>query len=226
MQSPNWYALRSKPRQEDALYQRLLAEAVEVYYPRLPVRTVNPRARKVRPYFPGYMFVRIDLADTGMVKFQWMYFSAGLVCFDDIPAPVPDTVIEGIRKTIDRLTCNGRQYYDELAHGQAVRVRSGPLEGYYGIFDTRISGGERVRLLLELLSGQTMTVEMDADRVEATRRTTPPQPSPARGGSQAAPTRPSGKRGGSQVTPPRSSPKRDESDANTSRPSGKGGGSG
>jgi transcription antitermination factor NusG len=167
MHSPIWYTLQSKPRQEDTLWQYLRNEGHEVYYPLLPVRPANPRAKKIRPYFPGYMFVHIDIDVVGLVKFKWMPFSSGLVCFDDIPAPLPDHLIDGIRQTIDKLTCGGRQYYDELVHGQPVLVRSGPMEGYTGIFDTRLSGGERVRLLLDYMYGRTMVVEMDAARVEA-----------------------------------------------------------
>jgi transcriptional antiterminator RfaH len=36
------------------------------------VRPVNPRARKTRPYFPGYLFVQADLAAVGLVEFRWM----------------------------------------------------------------------------------------------------------------------------------------------------------
>ena len=169
MLTASWYAMRSKPHQEDALWQQLKKDGHDVYFPLLPVRAVNPRARKIRPYFPGYLFVHVDLTATGLVAFRWMPFCGGLVCFDDIPAPIPDHLIDGIRRTIDRLTHGGTQYYDELVHGQPVRVCSGPMEGYSGIFDARISGGERVRLLLEYMHGRTVVVEMEAARVKAAR---------------------------------------------------------
>jgi transcriptional antiterminator RfaH len=146
------------------------ADGIETYYPRLPVRTVNPRARKVQPYFPGYLFVHIDVGKTGLVKFKWMPFCSGLVCFDDVPAPVPDPLIDGIRRTIDKLTRGGTQFYDELVHGQPVRVRSGAFEGYTGIFDARLSGGERVRLLLDLLNGRSAVAVVEAARVEPLKR--------------------------------------------------------
>ena len=166
----SWYALQSKPHQEDVLCRYLKAGEVETYYPRLPVRTVNPRARKIKPYFPGYMFVHIDVQTCGAGKFDRMPYANGLVCFGDEPSPVPDHLIDGIRRTIDQLTCSGRQWCDVFAHGQPVRVRSGAFEGYYGIFDTRLSSGERVRLLLELLNGQTVALEIDAARLEPVKR--------------------------------------------------------
>jgi transcriptional antiterminator RfaH len=165
-----WYALQSKPHQEDVLWQFLKAEEIETYYPRLPVRSVKKHARTIRPYFPGYLFVHIDVRALGVSKFKWMPHSNGLVSFGDEPAPVLDTLITEVRLSIDKLTCSGRQWYDELVHGEKVRIHSGPFEGYEGIFDVRISGGERVRLLLELLNGQRVVLETDAARVEPIKR--------------------------------------------------------
>ena len=152
------------------MWRRLDADGTETFYPHLPVRTVNPRARKVQPYFPSYLFVHIDIDETGLVKFKWMPFSSGLVCFDCIPVRVPDHLIDGIRRTIDRLTCGGTHFYDELVHGQPVRVRSGAFDGYTGIFDTRLSGGDRVRLLLDLLNGRSAVAVIEAARVEPIKR--------------------------------------------------------
>ena len=169
MKTLRWYALQSKPHQEDALWQHLKAAETDTYYPRLPVRTVNPRARKIRPYFPGYLFVHVDLEETGLAKFKWMPYAVGLVSFDDVPASVPDLLIDGIRRTIDQLLQSGNPWGDELAPGDPVRIRSGPFEGYRGVFDTRLSGGDRVRVLLEMLRGQTVALDIEAARLESAK---------------------------------------------------------
>ena len=39
----------------------------------------------------------------------------------------------------------------ELRVGDRVRVTGGPFEGYEGVFDARLSGADRVRVLLELI---------------------------------------------------------------------------
>ena len=61
----HWYALRSKPCKEDILWRQVGLRGFECFYPRLRVKPVNPRSRKIRPYFPGYMFVRADLSEAG-----------------------------------------------------------------------------------------------------------------------------------------------------------------
>ena len=166
--SVHWYALQSKPRKEEALWRQVQASGVEAYYPSLRVRPVNPRARKIRPYFPGYLFIRTDLEVTGLSSFQWMPQAVGLVSFGGIPAPVPDALIISIRHLIDALTESGTQWYDELAHGDQVRIQSGPFAGYEAMFDIRLSGSERVRVLLQLLSGQNVALELDAAQLDPT----------------------------------------------------------
>ena len=89
----SWYALRSKPRKEEVLWKQLLARDIEVYFPRIRVHPVNPRSRKLRPYFPGYMFVQADLDEVGLSKFNWMPFAIGLVSFDGVPAVIPENLM-------------------------------------------------------------------------------------------------------------------------------------
>ena len=85
-----WYALRTKPRKEPALAQYLRAEGLECFYPQLRVNPVNPRARKTKPYFPGYLFLHTDLVRVGRNRFRWIPGSLGLVRFGGEPALVQE----------------------------------------------------------------------------------------------------------------------------------------
>ncbi len=149
-----WYALRSKPRKEDAVWRQLRVEDIEVFYPRLRVNPVNPRSQKIKPYFPGYMFVYIDLEQTGVSRFQWMPHTLGLVSFGGEPSHVPDNLIIELRKRITEIAEAGGELFDGLHSGDTVRISSGPFQGYEAIFDTRLPGNERVRVLLELLTNK------------------------------------------------------------------------
>ena len=60
-----WYALHVKPHKEQSVDDLLRSREMEVFYPPLKVKPVNPRARKIRPFFPGYMFVYLDLEEAG-----------------------------------------------------------------------------------------------------------------------------------------------------------------
>ena len=150
----SWYALRSKPRKEDVVWRQVLSQGFEVYYPRLRVHPVNPRSRKVKAYFPGYLFVQADVENTGVALFQWMPHTLGLVNFGGEPAVVPDHLVQAIRQRVDQINAAGGEVFDGLKPGQVVWISDGPFRGYEAIFDARLPGNERVRVLLEFLGNR------------------------------------------------------------------------
>jgi transcription antitermination factor NusG len=170
MMSEAWYALRSKPRKEEVLWKQLLARDIEVFFPRIRVHPVNPRSKKLRPYFPGYMFVHVDIDEVGLSKFNWMPFAIGLVSFDSVPATVPENLIHEVRKRVDEIAAAGGEFYDGLKPGDPVRISSGPFAGYEAIFDMRLPGSERVRVLIQMLTDRNMPVELKAGQVQRKKK--------------------------------------------------------
>jgi transcriptional antiterminator RfaH len=163
--SENWYALRSKPRKEEVLYRQVLSRKIEVFYPRLRVNPVNPRAAKVRPYFPGYMFVHVDLEKSGISTFRWMPFSHGLVSFGGEPAVVPPDFIPALRKKLEQINATGGLDFSGLDPGTPVKITDGPFAGYDAIFDVRLPGSVRVRVLLQLLSDRKVPLELHIGQI-------------------------------------------------------------
>ncbi len=157
-----WYVLRSKPNKENLLWEQLGIHNIESYYPRLKVNPVNPRARKVKPYFPGYVFIHTDLDQVASSTLQWMPGAIGFVAFDTQPSIVPESLIHTIQHRVDQVNAVGGEIFEGLKRGDVVTIQSGPFEGYEGIFDVRISGSERVRVLLKLLQGRSTKVEVSA----------------------------------------------------------------
>lgn len=166
-----WYVIRCKPRKEDVVWRQVRNNEFENFYPRIRVNPVNPRSRKIRPYFPGYLFVRVDLEEAGESTFNWMPHAVGLVRFGDEPAVVPDNLVYEIEKRVREINEAGGEVLDGLKAGDKVIIREGPFKGYEAIFDTRLSGSERVRVLLELLSNQRQVpVELDAGQISKGRK--------------------------------------------------------
>lgn len=161
-----WYALRSKPRKEDVLWRQVRVKGYEVYYPRLRVQPVNPRSKKIRPYFPGYMFINVDLEEIGLSTFQWMPHAIGLVNFDGEPATIPDHIVQEIKKRVDAIMEAGGELFEGLHKGDKVRVSDGPFRGYEAIFDARLPGSERVRVLIQMLSDRRLPVELRAGQIK------------------------------------------------------------
>ena len=161
----NWYAISSHPNKEEVLWRHMISKGIEVFYPRIRVQPVNPRSRKVRPYFPGYMFVQIDLDEAGLSTFQWMPYAKGLVSFGGDPAIVPDALIHAIRSKIEAVSADGGENLEGLKSGDTVVIDTGPFEGYEAIFDMRISGSERVRVLLKMLNKGQIPLELKAGSI-------------------------------------------------------------
>jgi transcriptional antiterminator RfaH len=170
LMATHWYAFRSKPRKEEVVWRQVRDRGIEAFYPRLKVNPVNPRSRKIRPYFPGYLFVRVDLETSGLSTFRWMPHAVGLVSFGGEPASVPENLIYAIRQRVEEIAAAGGEVYDGLKPGDKVLINYGPFEGYEAIFDVRIPGSERVRVLLRLLNERRVPVELDAAHIQRIKR--------------------------------------------------------
>jgi transcription antitermination factor NusG len=160
-----WYAVHSHPYKEDLLWKQIQAHGIEGFYPRIRVSPVNPRARKIRPYFPGYLFVHTDLESVGISTFSWMPYSTGLVSFGGEPAIVSEALINTLKQRIQQVEQAGGELFDSLHPGDPVVIQDGPFEGYEAIFDLRLPGSERVRILLKMLSDRHIPLEIRAGQI-------------------------------------------------------------
>ena len=160
-----WYVLHSKPNKEEFVYGQLLANRLEAFCPRIRVQPVNPRARKVKPYFPGYVFVQLDLEHEKTSALGWMPGANGLVSFDGCPADVPDSLIHAIRGRVNEINAAGGELMESLRPGEKVVIQDGPFAGYQAIFDSRLSGVDRVRVLLMVLQKRQIPVELSVGQI-------------------------------------------------------------
>lgn len=172
-----WYALQTKPHKEMAAWHQLLARNLDTFYPHLPIPSARSQRETYKPYFPRYLFVRVNLALVGLSPFQYMPHVIGLVCFGGEPAPVADTLIQAIQRRVTATAAAGGELFDGLRRGDQVSICDGPFTGYDALFDARLSGGERVRVLLQVLGQQGIFLEMNAASIRRARR---PQTASAR----------------------------------------------
>lgn len=160
-----WYALHVKPHKEQSVDNLLRSRDMEVFYPSLKVKPVNPRARKIRPFFPGYLFVYLDLEEAGKNVLSWTEGVYGLVQFGGEPTSVPDVLIEELRMRLEKIQADGGLVREEFEPGDRVQIVEGPFEGYEAIFDTRLSGNDRVQVLLTFLNQQPKRLHIDSSEI-------------------------------------------------------------
>ncbi len=165
-----WYVICSKYRNEMLLWQQLCSRFIEVYYPRVSLRSTKLVSRKARPFFPGYMFVHVDLDVFGRSSLQWMPGAMGLVCFGGEPASVTDSILHGIQERVDQVNAMQEEPCRGLKSGDEVEVYSGPFAGYRGIFGFQLSDRERATVFLRFIRDQQLRVELPVTQIRPTKQ--------------------------------------------------------
>ena len=163
-----WYTLFSKPRKESQIESYLTSKGVETFYPTLKIDPVNPRAARIRGFFPRYLFIRADLGDIGINVLEWVPGAVGLVQFGGVPAEVPDAFIDELRHRLIQIERAGGLHLDGLKRGDRVKITSGPFAGTEAIFDAHLSAEQRVQVLLQWL-GRERKVKLNTNAVEKRR---------------------------------------------------------
>ena len=142
----SWYAIRTKPRQEERAVQNLTSWGITTLAPRLK-RTNGQRDSYL---FPGYIFARLE----GSRMLHDIHFTRGVayvVSFGGIPATISAELIDEIYARIDE---NGVVIHNTITlnPGDHVVIRSGFLRNFVGVFERDLSGNERVQILLRTVS--------------------------------------------------------------------------
>jgi len=161
-----WYVMHSKPQKEALLRERLRIQRIEVFLPSIRVKPINPRARKEQPFFPGYLFVHVDLENIPISELRRIPGSIGLVCYGGEAAYVGDALIRAIQKQVEELNDSANNYVDRFRPGDLVVINDGPFATYKAMFDSRLSGSDRVFVLLELLQGRKMRLELSGRQLQ------------------------------------------------------------
>jgi transcriptional antiterminator RfaH len=157
----SWYALFTKPRREQQVGEILGEKGIETYVPTIHVRQ---RRRTVeRPFFPRYMFARVDFDEVGLSAVQWTPGLTRIVSFGGGPTPVPGVVIDRLKEQLEKLRREGT--FSPFEPGDRVRIVSGPLRDFEAVFDAHLSATDRVRILVEFLHN-VRRVEIDVDDIE------------------------------------------------------------
>jgi transcriptional antiterminator RfaH len=157
-----WFAIQAHPCAEAAAEFSLRSLSIETLLPvvRRPVRHATRATRLVvRALFPGYLFARFSAADS----LRAVIYSRGVVRVlgaGDRPIPVEEAIIQSIRTRIGANGC-----VELIEHGlgvnDRVRITSGPLAGWSGVFERELSDSQRVVILIEALQQVRVVVARD-----------------------------------------------------------------
>jgi transcription antitermination factor NusG len=91
---------------------------------------------------------------------KWILGTLGLVTFANELASLPEDVIQPRRQPVDRLNVDTSKYCKKFTPGDRAMLQSGPFAGYQAIFDSYISGHERVQVLLKMLQNTQIKLDL------------------------------------------------------------------
>jgi len=162
---PHWYAVRTKPKEEDRADFNLRAYRVQTFAPKLKQISTSKyggRRYTVQHLFPPYIFAYFK-ADTQLHNVNYTRGVQHVVSFGGTPIWINDDVINLIKGKVgdDGFVC----LHEELKPGDQVRITSGPLQSLVGVFKRNMSDKERVEVLLNAISYQSHLL-IDREMVE------------------------------------------------------------
>lgn len=161
-----WLCVRTQTKREHVAASQLeRLEGVEVFCPRIRFRRKTKRGKVwfEEALFPGYLFARFD----------WMILSRavssavgvrGLVRFAGECVAVPDFIVETLRSEMRDAPVILMQE-PELKVGDEALMTEGALIGLRAVITQVMPGGERVKILMELMGSQ-IQAEVPVDALE------------------------------------------------------------
>lgn len=161
--SPNWFAVYTKPRQEQTALLNLEGQSFECY---LPMAEGGRQRQSGRgnishcPLFPRYLFLQGDPERQSFASVRSTRGVVGLVRAGFELISIPAAIIAGLKARMHPATGLITVDSNALNAGDKVRVFDGPLAALEGVFKER-RGRCRSLLLLNIL-GQETLVDIDA----------------------------------------------------------------
>jgi len=165
---PSWFAVYTKPRQEQIALENLERQDFRCFLPMAinPYQRRSERKLRIEPLFPRYLFLNAIADQQSLGPVRSTRGVATMVRFGMELARLPETVIRTINKRCDPDTGLVKLDPAPVEPGDKVKVFDGPLAGLEGIFKER--KGEKRALLLAKLLGTESTVEVDALMLQKT----------------------------------------------------------
>ena len=158
----NWFAVVTKPRQEQIALENLQRQGFECFLPMAEnpyQRRTKKQQKRIEPLFPRYLFLNA-IADTqNLAPVRSTMGVISMVRFGTELAVIPEQIINAIKQRITPETGLIKIEAIEIEAGDKVKIFDGPLTGLNGIVQEKDSNNRA--LLLMNLMGRPTKVKVD-----------------------------------------------------------------
>jgi len=158
--SARWYAIHTRSRFEQKVYDGFCSKSIETFLPKVQVmsRRKDRRKKILIPLLPGYVFVHTDLEPEQYWNIIKTVGVVRMVGFEGKPVPANEREIASlmILNGTDR-TVQNRAY---IQKGDMVMIMEGPLKGLMGFYLRHKDQNDKVVVSIELLH-RSLEVEIE-----------------------------------------------------------------
>lgn len=160
-----WYAASVFPGKEGVAERHLRLQGFHPFIPRCVKTIRHARRVETRPaaYFPGYMFIALDVALQRWRSVNGTFGVRSLIMQGERPLPVPSGLVERF------IALTGKDglldFSGGLTAGASVRILSGPFAEMIGRLD-RLDPAGRARVLVAIMNGE-IPVDLDSRELVA-----------------------------------------------------------
>jgi transcription elongation factor/antiterminator RfaH len=148
-----WYAVQTLQYAEKRAQAQLAQQKFRTFLPkrRKTIRHARKLSTVTAAFFPGYLFVQLDLNRDRWRSVNGTFGISSLVMAGELPCPVPSGVVETMLALADDEGL--LQLNSNLKVGASVRMAAGPFAEQLGVID-RLDNAGRIRVLLNILGRQ------------------------------------------------------------------------
>lgn len=159
-----WYLVHTQSGKEKLVVSHLEQQGYRAFLPLYLKKVKVGRATKevTAALFPAYLFVSFERATQNWRPINGTFGVKHLVCFNQIPAKVPNGIMDALFSRIEPSGLIGSAPI--LRAGDKVRIADGPFTGHMAKIEA-LPSSERARLLLEIMS-QWVPIELDQASLE------------------------------------------------------------
>lgn len=160
-----WYVVYTQVNRERDACSHLCRQGFDVYLPQYQKTRRHARKSELvpKPLFPRYMFVYMNLENMRWRAINSTHGVVQLICLGEEPTPVPNGLVENIRKREDEKGWVVPDISEALMPGDTVQVVSGAMRDLIGIFQSK-GDADRVVVLFNLM-GREMKIALPGSTI-------------------------------------------------------------
>ena len=150
----SWIVARVKPNQDEIVLKNLKRQNFEFFQPKFKTTSRRDNIFKeiIKPVFPGYIFIALNLEKTNWRKIKNTRGISSIIIFGNEIPLIRHELIEELthRFSIDNVS----KAADTFKIGMNAEITNGPFTQLIGKID-QIDADQRIWILLDLLGTQT-----------------------------------------------------------------------